>query len=143
MTHAESRRAVFAVTLTVLAALACGCSDSFDRPAPKAEVGAVEASAQRAGDPQAGFEYIVSGEYMTCGMPFNAARRVLGAARGEVLLPGRAGRNADLPYFMSVTQDEQGTEIVTNNCLFCHAAVLDGELVIGLGNESRDCSGER
>ena len=35
-----------------------------------------------------------------------------------------------------------GVDVVAANCLLCHAATFDGELVIGLGNEALDFSGD-
>ena len=118
--------------------LSSGCErDDHVLPAI-AEPGPVPAAPQRDGDPGRGYREIVDGDYTTCGMPYQAWRRTAGSAPNGVKLAGRAARNADLPYSLSRHTDAQGVEIVTNNCLVCHAAEFDGELVIGLGNEWLD-----
>lgn len=133
----EIRRVRVAVTAAIVL-FAISCSNGPDQTVLKGEVGPVDSARQRPGDPEAGYEYLVEGRYMSCGMPYTAWRRVAGAPEAVTVLPARDGRNANMPYFLSVVEDEQGVEIVTNNCLYCHAAPINGALVIGLGNESRD-----
>ena len=121
------------IALVLLAA----CSEEPAPPA-RAEPGPVAATAQRDGDPQRGYDTIVNGGYMSCGMPYRAWRRVAAAEPRGPQVPGRSARNAELPYSLTLEMDARGTEIVNNNCLVCHAAEFDGELVIGLGNEWLD-----
>jgi mono/diheme cytochrome c family protein len=132
-----ARHACLAFAATIVL-LVIGCSDDFSEHLIKANVGHVESVPQRPGDPRAGYETIVNGDYMSCGVPYSAWRRVSGPPSSPALLPDREGRNADLPYFLSVSEDPQGVEVVTNNCLYCHANSFNGSLIIGLGNESRD-----
>src|SRR5262249_18352879 len=51
-------------------------------------------------------------------------------------------RGADLPYFMNAAKQPSGVEVVTANCLGCHAGWLRGKLVIGLGDVSQDYSAD-
>lgn len=53
-------------------------------------------------------------------------------------MPGRTGRSAELPYFANAYTAPSGVEVVTANCLGCHASFLRGELVIGLGDAAAD-----
>ncbi|MEN8175898.1 MAG: hypothetical protein ABFS23_09055 [Pseudomonadota bacterium] len=119
-----------------------GCTDRDDRPIPKAGPGTVPATTQRSGDPAAGYEVLVDGGYVTCGMPYTAWARAARPPEPVPRLADRAGRNADMPYYLTVHENDQGVEIVATNCLWCHGGSFNGELIIGLGNESRDFTGD-
>lgn len=130
----DARRALLATAAAALLFVS-GCSGPDDTVV-KAEPGPIPAAPQRPGDPEIGRDVIESGRYMTCGMPYSAWRRVSGAP-GVRADDGAAGTDA-LPYYMSVSEDEQGVEIANANCLLCHGALFDGKPVIGLGDESLD-----
>lgn len=136
-TSARHLRTFLAPAAAMLLGLTA-CGDGGGSSVPKAEPGPVPPAEQRPGDPQAGYETVVSGRYTTCGMPYSAWKRAAAPAADAPGLSGREGPNADMPYFLSRHENDQGQDIVSTNCLFCHASELDGELVIGLGNESRD-----
>jgi mono/diheme cytochrome c family protein len=125
----------------LLLALAA-CSEKPRPPVAKAEPGPVATAEQRAGDPARGYRVIVNGDYMSCGLPYRAWRRVAGAPDPGPALPGRSPKNSRLPYALSLQEDARGVEVVAANCLLCHAATFDGELVIGLGNEWLDFTGD-
>lgn len=123
-------------------ALLAGC-DSGDRGHPgttgKAEVGPIPAYLQRPGDPAKGYDALVNRAVLTCGLPYNAyvrARRGGGAPAPQP--PGRRGRNAELPYGLTAHLAPSGVELVTANCLSCHAATFQGRLILGLGNAFLD-----
>jgi len=115
-----------------------GCTGGQDEPPPKAEPGPVPATQQRPGDAEAGYRMVVEGRYMTCGMPYLAWRRVAQPLEAIPTLPDRAAPNSDMPYFLTRHRNERGAEIVSTNCLSCHGATFNGELVIGLGNPYGD-----
>jgi mono/diheme cytochrome c family protein len=104
----------------------------------RSPLGEVQATPQRPGNPEAGFSALVNQPYVSCGMPYSAYRRVAPETSPDLLLPGRAGRNAELPYFLTAHVNADGVEIVSNNCLVCHAARLGDEIVIGLGDAFAD-----
>ncbi len=104
----------------------------------RSPVAEVAAEPQRPGDPEAGYRALVNAPYVGCGMPYEAYRRIAPETDPQDLLPGREGRNAELPYFLTAHVNEDGVEVVGNNCLTCHAARLDGEVVVGLGNTFGD-----
>lgn len=104
----------------------------------RSATGPVPAMLQREGDPQAGYRALVSEPYVSCGMPYDAYRRLNPETDPRDLLPGREGRNADLHYSLTASETDDGVEIVSSNCLLCHAARFDGELIVGLGNEFLD-----
>lgn len=127
-----------AVLLVVLAA-GSGCDSGAGR-AGKAEPGPVPISAQRPGDPRRGYDLLVDRATIPCGLPYDAYLR--GRARAGLRpgqnagpqFPGRTSRNWGLPYGLTLWRSPSGVDLVTTNCLACHAAPLDGRLVMGLGN---------
>ena len=84
--------------------------------------------------------------YLSCGIPKSlvGTLRALGAdpfGNGPKLADRIRG-NAELPYSFSYARTRAGLEVVTTNCLLCHAAQLGGALVIGLGNPNLDFTGD-
>jgi hypothetical protein len=79
---------------------------------------------------------------VTCGLPYSAYAASTGAPAPGVRAARSRGRNAELPYRLTAFTADSGVELVTSNCLGCHAAPLNGELVIGLGNEFLDFTGD-
>lgn len=124
--------------LLALLGLATGCSDPGNEAVPKAEPGPVEATDQRPGDPAAGYDTLVNGGYMSCGIPYSAWRRATQPSESMPTLPNRSAPNSGMPYYLNRHENEQGVEIVSPNCLFCHGSEFNEELIIGLGNETRD-----
>jgi cytochrome c5 len=93
------------------------------------------------GDPASGEWALLHEGYVSCGIPydlFGLAKAQLGAfAQGEPL-PGREGKYATVPYNWTVHVAASGAEIVSLNCLECHAGEWNGELVVGLGKADVD-----
>ena len=56
-------------------------------------------------------------------------------------IPGREGKNADMPYSLNVFTSPDGAEVVNANCLMCHGGKFDGQVVVGLGNATADFTG--
>ena len=108
----------------------------------RSEPGPVPATEQRPGDPRAGYEALVGAPYVGCGMPYSAYARLNPETDPRDMLAGREGRNAELPYSLTAMETADGVEVVSSNCLLCHAARFDDELVIGLGNEFLDFTGD-
>ncbi|MGF1502220.1 MAG: hypothetical protein ACFBSD_10425 [Paracoccaceae bacterium] len=125
--------------LALLAPLLTACDDDGGTAADRhrSPLGEVVAAEQRPGDPEAGYRALVNEAYVSCGIPADAYARVADLDGGP-RLPGREGRNAELPYALTAHRNEDGVEIVSNNCLTCHAAEINGELIVGLGNEFGD-----
>jgi len=125
--------------LLICTLLATACSDDAEHgEIAKAEPGKVPAERQRPGDAQMGYDALINRSVLTCGLPYGAYRQQSVDDPNEMQLVGRKGRNAELPYMLTAFTAESGVELVTSNCLGCHAAPFDGELVIGLGNEFLD-----
>jgi len=129
--------------LVLIPLLIAGC-DSGDRVEPgtigKAEVGRIPAYPQRPGDAAKGYDALLNRAAVTCGLPYSAYVKARGAAGRDPgpQLPGRTGRNAELPYGLTAHFAPSGVELVTTNCLGCHAATIDGNLIMGLGNAFLD-----
>jgi mono/diheme cytochrome c family protein len=104
----------------------------------------IPAAMQRPGDADAGYAALLDDGYVGCGIPYTAYSQVYGAASQDQLLPGRNATNATLPYDLTrftTTGDGDGgagVDVVGPNCLACHAAVLGGQIVVGLGNTTND-----
>lgn len=110
----------------------------WDDDAPhRSDIGIVSAVEQRAGDPERGYDALINAPYVSCGIPFDAYARIAPETPPQQLA-GRTGRNAELPYAATANVTEEGVEVVASNCLTCHAAEIDGELIVGLGNEFAD-----
>jgi cytochrome c553 len=129
---------------------ACGTSEGLVPDAGPWDEGVrIPDEAPVPGDAEAGFQALVSNGYISCGIPlsvFPIAQTVLGSlaqsppltdADGELL---RSGKNADVPYNWNV-HTRAGVDLVSPNCLQCHAEKLNGTLVIGLGNVTADYTG--
>src|SRR5688572_3415104 len=118
--------------------LAVACGNDSDRTAPTSPVGEVPAFEQRAGDAQRGYLALVNEGYVGCGIPLQAFRKVFEPVPEAARLPGRTGANAEMAANMTAFTTASGVEVVTPNCLQCHAGVIDNRVVIGLGSHSAD-----
>jgi hypothetical protein len=119
---------------------AAPAADAPDAAVPDAEppypVVTIAAEPQRAGDPAKGYRALVNEAYVPCGIPYSAFSRVYSTVAPDDQLPGREGKNTTLAYNYTAMTTKDGVDIVTSNCLTCHAAHLDGKLVVGLGATS-------
>jgi hypothetical protein len=105
----------------------------------------VPAEPQRPGDPRRGYDVLVNGSYIRCGIPWSLYWEGFGTTPSGWRLDGRRGRNADLPYFMTAAKGRSGTTVVAANCLSCHAGWMDGQLVVGLAKPTsiKRCASRR
>ncbi|XXF81166.1 c-type cytochrome [Myxococcaceae bacterium GXIMD 01537] len=99
---------------------------------------AIPASPQRKGDPKVGYDVLVNEGYVSCGVPWSIYRLAFGDAPARMRLPGRRGRNARLAYEQTALRTSRGVEVVTENCLGCHATPTESGIIIGLGNSRLD-----
>jgi len=121
---------VAAFAVSVLGA--CGSDSGTTTVEP--EYDPIPAEAQRAGDPAKGYDYLINGGYVTCGLPASIAPAGAAADR----MTGRTADNTNLPYYWSTATSREGVKVVSANCLMCHAGKINGELVVGLGAHDRD-----
>jgi mono/diheme cytochrome c family protein len=130
------------VACGLLLALAAACGGPPKNP-PIAFTGEeIPAELQRAGDPVAGYRALVNNGYVSCGIPYSLYSQVFGPAAPAEELPGREGRNATLPYYFTSFTTSRGVEVVTANCLACHAGKLYGRVFVGLGDANADFTGD-
>ncbi len=125
----------------VLWLAACSSSTATappDMARPPVHPIAVPAEPQRSGDAAAGYHALVNDGYVGCGIPYATYSSVFGPAAPGDQLPGRDGHNATLPFGQTAFTQPSGVEVVTANCLSCHAAKLAGQVVVGLGTTSQD-----
>lgn len=94
----------------------------------------VPPSVQKPGDPKAGRSALLDLGYVGCGMPWSTVKDYMKDIPESRKLPGRSGLNKDLTYKTLVFKTPAGVEVMSQNCLTCHASRFDGEIVIGLGN---------
>ena len=99
----------------------------------------IPAEAQRPGDPAKGYDYLINGGYVTCGLP----RSIAPSGAADERMAGRTGDNAFLPYYFSAANSQEGVRVVNANCMFCHASKINDKLVIGLGASDRDFTGDQ
>lgn len=137
----KSSLAAAVTCASLVAAGAAGCTRGDDDKSPRemAPVGPVPEYEQLPGDPAAGYDTLVNEGYVSCGIPWSVWEQLEPATPPSAMLPGRSGRNATLPYFTtSFISPDSGVELLSTNCLACHAGYFDGQLIVGLGAESRD-----
>jgi mono/diheme cytochrome c family protein/predicted small secreted protein len=125
---------IFAVVVCSLGVAACGESGSGDGDDIDHPYEPIQAEPQRAGDPAKGYDYLINGGYVTCGLP----KSIAPAGNAADRMSGRTGDNTNLPYFWSAATSREGVRVVSANCLLCHASKINGQLVVGLGAHDRD-----
>jgi mono/diheme cytochrome c family protein len=98
----------------------------------------IAADPQRSGDAAKGYTALVNNGYVSCGVPYDLFVQVFPPATDAEKIPGRLGHNKDLPYYFTAFTAASGVELVTANCLTCHAGRINGQLVVGLGAADQD-----
>jgi mono/diheme cytochrome c family protein len=128
---------VRAVKLLAATVALAACTTPSKPIEPGWEFPQIPEEPQRAGDPAAGYDYLVNGGYITCGIPKAAYDKVASPTTDQEV-PGRSGDNLLLPYNFSAATSSEGTRVISANCLSCHAGRINGELVVGLGAADAD-----
>jgi hypothetical protein len=98
----------------------------------------IAADPQRSGDAAKGYTALVNEGYVSCGVPYTAYAQAFGAAPADLQLPGRDPKSATLPYNLTRFTTSDGVDVVSANCLTCHAGTVKGKLVVGLGDTQGD-----
>ncbi|CAH1001303.1 hypothetical protein LEM8419_02204 [Neolewinella maritima] len=89
------------------------------------------------GDPVAGLDYLIHGDYIGSGVPIEIMRKQAPKMPQDSLY-ARNALNEGMPYFMTAFLAPNGAETVNGNCFTCHAGRVDGQLVLGLGDSWSD-----
>lgn len=101
----------------------------------------IDPTPQRPGDPVAGWDYLINGDYVSSGIPRTIFTTFYGTDNTNRL--GRTGDNANITHEFTSVLHKNGAKIVTPNCLQCHASEIDGEFVVGLGNPDLDFTNDQ
>ena len=96
----------------------------------------LEPSAQRSGDATAGYQYLIYGNYIGSGIPLQVFKQFFGANSPDDL--NRTGDADGVPFNFNVVTASNGVKVVAPTCLTCHAEKLNGQLIVGLGNNTAD-----
>jgi hypothetical protein len=99
----------------------------------------IPASPQRSGNAEKGYDYLVTGDYLKSGIPYNYFKLAYGKNNSGFLK--RDNINEDISYEYTAVKAPNGEIVVAPNCLQCHAQVFDNKLIIGLGNSTVDFTG--
>lgn len=109
-------------------------SDSLLTPLP--------AAAQRDGDPDAGRDYLLYGDYVASGLPDELFREFFGTSSSNPL--DRTGDSATIPYAFNAFDAPNGVPVVGGiNCYGCHASRLNGAFIVGLGDSFSDFTSDQ
>ena len=95
----------------------------------------MEPSEQRKGDAEAGKKYLLYGGYVDSGIPIKLFGNFFGNSKDDLK---REGIAQGIPHNFNAFVSDEGAEIVSPNCLQCHAGYIDGEFILGLGNTDGD-----
>ncbi len=80
----------------------------------------LEPSAQRSGDPAAGYQYLIYGDFISSGVPLQVFKNVFGSNSPDDL--GRTGDADGISLRFNVVQAANGVKVVAPTCLPCRAA---------------------
>lgn len=141
------KRIVFASSCLILAA----CASDARTEVLTASLVADDADPMRPGDPELGRSLLLNNgtedaPYLSCGVPRSVVQTFsllgLDILKEPLKLPERERGNEELGYYLSYAKAPSGVEVVTTNCLLCHASKLGDSVVIGLGNPNLDFAGQ-
>lgn len=125
--------------ISILAMLMCGCILIAAIQLPVIDPDKpvyIPKSQQRSGDPVAGYEYLVTGDYVKSGVPYDLF--LMGAGKGKKIYLERTSLNANVSHEFTVVKANNGENLVAPNCMQCHAQLFNDKLYIGMGNSFAD-----
>jgi len=111
-------------------------SENNDGESNNPHLSYLPASEQKTGDASAGLDYLLYGNYIGGGIPYDLFLQ-LGFTDNENLL-NRTGPAAQLPPDFNYYEIDGMPMAGGITCLGCHSSKLNGEFVIGLGNSFAD-----
>ncbi len=135
------RRIVLAL-MTLFLLVACNSYRNLPSPAPQSDwkTRIIPAEPQtEGGDPEKGFDYLIYGDYIGSGVPYEMlAKRLERMDEMSDTVLQRTGPNEKVGYGATVFEAENGVLVTNGNCFSCHAGELNGEVILGLGNSFSD-----
>jgi mono/diheme cytochrome c family protein len=133
------KKSAFVTILATVLIFACNRSQQLPTATATSGWKSMEVPAtpqQLDGDPQAGLHYLIYGDYIGSGLPYEFVKKRFANEPDTVLR--RTGDNANIAYGMTVFTAPNGQRVANGNCFTCHAGELDGKIVLGLGNSFSD-----
>lgn len=124
--------ALFAIAAIVLLAV----GNPNPKPEPPEGTTYLEPSPQRSGDAAAGYQYLLYGDFVSSGVPLKVFKRAAGSNSPDDL--DRRGDADGIPFMYNVVTASNGVKVVAPTCLSCHAERLNGQIIVGLGNNTFD-----
>lgn len=123
---------------TSLFFIACNHDDSETPIEPISNKKPIEIQSfpQKIGNATKGYQYLISGDYMSSGIPYDVFIRGFGTDNNNLL--NRTGDNAAIPPEYTAINAPNGVRVVAPNCIQCHAGKINNTFIIGLGNHSYD-----
>src|SRR6266542_2251300 len=85
-------------------------------------------SKQRVGNADAGYQYIITGDYVKSGLPLGLYGLMFKKENNDPL--NRGGENAKVRFDFNVVKAYNDENIVVPNCLQCHADIFEGKLIV-------------
>src|SRR6187402_3317805 len=123
------------LVLTLLVSICLDFTTVLRAPRPEEPV-PIPASAQRVGNKDQGFKYLITGDYIKSGIPYNYF--LLGFGKSISNLLKRDSPNHLISHEYTAVKAPNGERVVAPNCLQCHAQVFEDKLYVGLGNTMID-----
>ncbi len=130
---------IFLVPALLLLVFACNVYRDLPEPVSNTgwKVKKIPPSPQtEGGDPEAGLDYLIYGNYIGSGVPYDILKKRLGLAEDTIF--NREGVNGKVAYAANVFPAKNGVLVGNGNCFSCHAGKLNGEVVVGLGDSFSD-----
>ncbi len=111
-------------------------SNMVDPPVMPPGTTFLEPSPQRNGDPVAGYNYLIYGDFISSGVPLAVFKQVFGGNSPDDL--DRTGDADGIAFRFNVVNASNGVKVVAPTCLTCHAERLNGQVLVGLGSNTYD-----
>lgn len=92
------------------------------------------------GNPEAGFQYLITGDYIGSGIPLEQFTRFLPDGYTDTVF-NREAPGGQVPYTFNAFTAQNGVLVTSGNCFTCHAGKLNGKLIPGMGDGASDFTG--
>ncbi|MEM6801446.1 MAG: hypothetical protein AAF696_08580 [Bacteroidota bacterium] len=135
----------FLILLLAVAVLACtkkAFIAEIPNELPKGVYRVMENPQDRSGDPEKGFEYLTTGNYIGSGIPISVFRKSMEKFTDTVL--NREGSSKHISFQNIAFTAFNGAEVVSGSCFSCHsgrAASLNGKVIFGMGGQGQNFQG--
>ncbi len=88
------------------------------------------------GNPEAGFAYLTTGDYIGSGFPWSFVNADTSLRKDTVLM--RKGKNSHISWFYIATERDNDVTLVSGSCFNCHASAFEDSVYLALGNSFSD-----